>query len=89
MSLRKLLKLKRELDSLELGIQQWGLKLQSLTPDKEREPREPLIFKGGCHENHEVKCDPPPRFDELEIEELQVSNLDQCGVIEGIEELFS
>ena len=50
---------------------------------------QPLIFKEGCHENHEVNCDPPPRFDELEIKELQVSDLEQCGVVEGIEELLS
>ena len=67
MSLSKLLKLKHELDSLELCIQQWGLKLQSLIPNKEGELGEPLIFKEGCHENHEVNCDLPPRFNELEI----------------------
>ena len=48
-----------------------------------------MIFKEGCHENHGVNCDPPPRFDELEIEALQVSDLEQCGVAEGIEELVS
>ena len=72
MSLRKLPKLKHELDSLELRIQQWGLKLQCLVPDKEGELGEPLIFKVGCHENLEVNCGLPPRFDELEIEELRV-----------------
>ena len=68
MFLRNLLKLKHELDSLELRIQQRGLKLQSLIPDKEGKLREPLIFKEGCHENYEVNCDLPPRFNELEIE---------------------
>ena len=72
MSLRKLLKLNHELDGLELRIQQWGLKLQCLVPDKEGELGEPLIFKKGCHENHEVNCDLPPRFGELQIEELRV-----------------
>jgi len=57
--------------------------------DKEGKHGEPLIFKEGCHENHEVNCDPPPRFDELEIEELQVSDLELCGVVKGIEELLS
>jgi len=50
MSLRRLLKLKHELDRLELGIQQRGLKLQSRIHDKEREQEEPLTFKEGCHE---------------------------------------
>ena len=36
-----------------------------------------------------MNCDPPPKFDELEIEELQVFDLEQCGVVEGIEELLS
>ena len=49
---------------------------------------QPLIFQEGCHENHEVNCDPPPRFDELEIEELQVFDLEQWWVAEGIEELL-
>ena len=89
MSARNLLKLKCELDSLELCIQQWGLKLQFLIPDKEGKLREPLIFKEGCHENHEVNCDLPPRLDEPEIGELQVSDLEQCGVVEEIEELLS
>ena len=89
MSLRKLLKLKHELDSLELRIQQWGLELQSLIPDKEGELGERLIFKEDCHEIHKVNYDLPPTFDELEMEELQVSDLEQCGVVEGIEELLS
>ena len=38
--------------------------------DKEGKHGEPLIFKEGCHENHEVNYDLPPIFDELEIEEL-------------------
>ena len=49
----------------------------------------PLIFKRGCHEKHEANCDLPLRFDELEIEELQVPDLEQCGVVEGTEELLS
>ena len=89
MSVTNLLKLKCELDSLELRIQQWGLKLQFLIPDKEGKLGEPLIFKEGCHENHEVNCDLPARFDELEIGELRVSVLEQCGVVEEIEELLS
>ena len=36
-----------------------------------------------------ANCDLPPRFDELEIEELQVSGLEQFGVVEGIEEVLS
>ena len=88
MSLRKLLKLKHELDGLELRIQQWGLRLQSLIPYKERELGQPLIFKEECHESHEVNCDLPPKFDELEIEELQMSDLEQCGVVDKIEELL-
>jgi len=48
-----------------------------------------LIVKERCDENHEVNCDLPPRFDELEIEECQVSELEECGVIGGIEELLS
>ena len=67
-SLRKLLKLKRKLDSLELGIQQWGLKLQSLIPNKEGELGEPLFFKEESHERLEVNSDLPPKFDELENE---------------------
>jgi len=47
-----------------------------------------LTFKEGFHENHEVNCDLRPRFDELEIEELQVSDLKQRAVVEGIEELL-
>ena len=62
MSLRKLLKLKHELDSLELRIQQWGLKLQSLIPDKEGELGEPLIFKEECHESHEVNYGPTSKI---------------------------
>jgi len=89
MSLRKLLKLKHELDSLELHIQQWGLKLESLIHDKEGKQGEPLIFKEECHENPEVNCNLLPRFDELEIGKLQVSDLEQCGVVEEIEELLS
>ena len=89
MSLRKLLKLKHELDSFELRIQQWGIKLQSLIPEKEGELGEPLIFKEGCHENHVVNCDLTPRFDELEIKGLGVSDLEECGVVEGIKELLS
>ena len=81
MSLRKLLKLKHELDSLELRIQQWGLKLQSLMPYKERELGEPLILKEESNESHEVNCDLPPKFDELEIEELQMSDLDNVGLL--------
>ena len=88
MSLRKLLKLKHELDSLELRIQQWGLKLQSLIPYKERELGEPLIFKQECHESHEVNCDLPPKFDELEIEGHQMSDLQQCGVVDEIMEFL-
>ena len=57
-------------------------------PDKEGKPREPLIFKEDCHESHE-NCDLPPKFDELEIEELQLSDLEQGGVVEEIEELLS
>ena len=68
MSLRNLLKLKHELDSLGLRIEHWGLKLQSLIPDKEGELGEPLIYKEECHEIHEVNCGLPPKFDELEIE---------------------
>ena len=49
----------------------------------------PLIFKEGCHEKHKANCELPPRFEELQIEELQVSDLEQCGLVEGIEELLS
>ena len=83
MSLRKLLKLKHELDSLELRIQQWGLKLQSLIPDKEGEPGEPLILKEEHHESHEVNCGLPPKLDELEIEEPLV---EPCEVVDEIGE---
>ena len=48
-----------------------------------------MIFKEGCHENDEVNCDLPLRFDKLEMEELQVSDLEQCRVADGIEELLS
>ena len=88
MSVRMLLKLKHELDSLEVRIQQCGRKLQSLMPNKESKLGEHLIFKEECHESHEVNCDLSLKFDELEIEELQVSHLEQCGVVEGIEELL-
>ena len=57
---------------------------QSLIPDKEGELRERLSFKEECHESHEENCNLPPKFYELEIEELQVSDLEQCGVVEGI-----
>ena len=83
MSLGKLLKLKHELDSLELRIQQWGLKLQSLIPDKEGEPGEPLILKEEHHESHEVNCGLPPKLDELEIEEPLV---EPCEVVDEIGE---
>ena len=89
MSLTKVPKLKDELDSLEVRIQQRDLKLQSLIPDKEGELGEPLFFKEESHERLEVNCDLPPKFDELENEELQVSDFEQCGVFEGIEELLS
>ena len=89
MSLTKLLKLKHELDSLAVHINQCGLKLQSLIPDKEGELGEPLIFNEESHESHNVNCDLPPKFDELEIEELQLSDLEQCWVVEGIKELLS
>ena len=36
-----------------------------------------------------MNCDLPPRFDELEIEELQLLHLEQCGVVAGIEEPLS
>ena len=36
-----------------------------------------------------MNYDLSPRFDELEIGELQVSDLEQCGVVEEIEELLS
>ena len=62
MSLWKLLKLKHELDSLELCIQRWGLKLQSLIPDKEGELGEPLIFKEECHESHGVNYGPTSKI---------------------------
>ena len=68
MSLRMLLKLKHELDSLEVRIQQCGRKLQSLMPNKESKLGEHLIFKEECHESHEVNCDLSLKFDELEIE---------------------
>ena len=48
-----------------------------------------MIFKEGCHEKPEANCDQPPRFDELGIEELQVPDLEQYAVVEGIEELLS
>ena len=89
MSLRMLAKLKHELDSLEVHIQQWGVKPQSLIPDKEGELGRHLIFKEECHESHEVDCDLPPKFDELKIEELEVSDLEQCGVVDGTVELWS
>ena len=73
---------------LEVCIQQCGRKLQSLMPNKESKLGEHLIFKEECHESHEVNCDLSLKFDELEIEELQVSHLEQCGVVEGIEELL-
>ena len=47
-----------------------------------------MIFKEGCHEKHEANCDLPPRFDELEIEEVQVPDLEQCAVVGGTEELL-
>ena len=36
-----------------------------------------------------MNCDVRLKFDQLEIEELEVSDFEQCGVIEGIEELLS
>jgi len=82
---RKLVKLKHELDKLKLDIKQWGLKLYSLILNKEQEVGQPLFFIGACHENHEVNCNLPPWFDELEVKELQVFDLEPCGVVEEFE----
>jgi len=82
---KKLIKLKNEIDRLNLDIQQWGLKLYFLILDKERKVGQHFFFIGACHENHEVNWNLPPRFDELEVEELQVLDLEPCGVVEEFE----
>ena len=85
---KKLVKLKNELDRLELDFQQWHLKLYSLILDKEREAWHPLFFIRACHKNHEVNWNLPPRFDKLEVEELQVFDLEPCGVVQEFEPLL-
>jgi hypothetical protein len=68
MSMRKPLKLKRELDMLEIDVQLWGLKLHSLLVSKKREVGQPVATNdvGENHEGNEVKFDPPPTFEEHE-----------------------
>jgi len=45
-----------------------------------------LVFNKGCHEDHKVYWDQPLRFDELEVEEIEVSDLKSCWVPEGFEQ---
>jgi len=41
-----------------------------------------LIFNELFHEDNEVNWNLTPRFDEHEVEELQVSILKPCGIVE-------
>ena len=61
MSMRKLLKLKRELDMLELDVQLWGLKYHFLLVNEAREVGQPVATNdvGKNLEGDEVKFDPP------------------------------
>jgi len=43
-----------------------------------------LVFNEGFHEDNEVNWNLPPRFDEHEVEELHLSDLEPCGVVNGL-----
>ena len=85
---KRLFKLKRERDSLELDIRQWGLKLHSLILNKEGGLRQTLVFNDGFHEDNEVNGNLPTRLNEHEVEGLQVSDLKPCGVVERFGQLL-
>jgi hypothetical protein len=91
MSLRRLLKLKHELDRLELDIRQWGLKLCSLVVNKEGEVGQPFATNDASknHEGDEVNFDLPLRFDEHEEQEDD-DGQSACEkfIISGIQQKF-
>ena len=68
MPIRKLLKLKHELNMLELDVQLWILKLYSLIINKEGEVGQPFATndEGENHEGDEFNFDLLPRCDEHE-----------------------
>ena len=65
MSMRKLLKLKRELDILEIDIQLWGLKYHSLLVNKKTEVGQPVDTNdvGENLEGDKVNFYLPSRFE--------------------------
>jgi len=66
MSMRKLLKLKRELDILEIKAQLWELKYHSLPIEKKREEGQPVATNdvGDNLEGDKVNLDLPSTFEE-------------------------
>jgi len=48
-----------------------------------------LFFNEGCQEDNEVNWNLPLRFDELEVEELQASVLEACGVVQGFQQFLT
>jgi len=83
MFLRKFLKLKEELVSFDLIIQQIDLKIQQidlkmqqqevdlhvLMLDMKKEVQQPLFSNEGCKEDNEVDWDLPPKFHEYKDEQ--------------------
>ena len=63
---KKLVKLKHEIDLLQLDIHQWGLKLCSHILYKDKQLDMPLTFNKEWHVDNEDRRSLLPRFDEHE-----------------------
>jgi len=83
MSTRRLLKLKHELDSLDIKRQQFGVEIQQFRVDlltfglelkirKEAEEHVVSIEETHAHESNEVNFDLPPSFDEYKEQEEEM-----------------
>jgi len=91
MSLRKLLKLKHEVDRLELDIQkwrvEWGPKLQSLILDKGGELGQPFA-SNEVDQSHKVDFDLPAIFDDDDEEENEEVNNEEGLIRFGLPPIF-